>query len=134
MKVDNIVIKNLDIYDGTYYMKRIFFTELNTKEILSQSKTRHFFINGCYWNTSPIFHVYTIVSFNMAKKLSYQEKTQKDTSCTVHIILAVFWPCELPFIAMFDSLSFSKQAFDFELYTFAELLSSCQLGKLKKKI
>jgi hypothetical protein len=134
MKVDNIVIKNLDIYDGTYYMKRIFFTELNTKEILSQSKTRHFFINGCYWNTSPIFHVYTIVSFNMAKKalLSSKGSEGHELYCTHYP--GSIWACELPFIAMFDSLSFSKQAFDFELYTFAELLSTCQLGKLKNKI
>jgi hypothetical protein len=96
MKVDNIVIKNLDIYDGTYYMKRIFFTELNTKEILSQSKTRHFFINAATGILPPYFMYIQSYHSIWQKKLSYQAKAQKDTSCTVHTILAVFGPASCP--------------------------------------
>jgi hypothetical protein len=54
-------------------------------------------------------------------------------SRTVDTIVAVFWACELPFIAMFDSLSFVIKTFDFELYYIAELLRSWQLGRLKKE-
>ena len=52
----------------------------------------------------------------MAKKLSYQAKTRKESSSTIYTVLAVFCACELPFKARFDRLSFAIYAFDFDLY------------------
>jgi hypothetical protein len=116
MKVDNMIIKNLGIYRRHQLRKRIFFTEANIKGENEPKQDQAFYISILLMKSFSLIPYICIVSFDMAKKLPHQAKTRKETSRAVYTSQAVFCACELPFKAMFDSLSFVKQAFDFELY------------------
>jgi len=57
-----------------------------------------------------------IIQYGEKSPLFHQAKTWKEMSRTRYTNLAIFLHMRVAIKAMFDSLSFAIQAFDFELY------------------